>query len=116
MGRQRRSLRDYKALFAAFERSDLSLYAFARKEGVPYSTMDRWKRRLAAKEKTEVASPSPRFLPVTVGPVLPGPETSRRDSCEVRLRNGHELRVPPGFDPATLSALISTLESSSCSR
>jgi len=115
MSSRRRARRDYKTLIAAFERSGLSLSAFARKKGVPYSTLALWKNRLAKETKAELASSPPQFLPVLVeGAGLP--LSSTRGSCEVRLRSGHELRVPPGFDPVTLSALINALEPSSCSR
>ena len=115
MSSKRRTRRDYETLIAAFERSTLSLYAFAQKKGVPYSTLDRWKRRLCKEAKAELTSPAPQFLPVTLESAgLPVSNT--RESCEVRLRSGHELRIPPGFDPVTLCALVNALEPSSCSR
>ena len=115
MSSRRRTRRDYKTLIAAFERSGLSLNAFARKKGVPYSTLALWKNRLAKEAKRELAVSAPKFLPVTVeGAGLP--LSSPPESCEVRLRSGHELRIPPGFDPVTLCALVNALEPSSCSR
>ncbi len=115
MSGRRRTRRDYKTLIAAFERSGLSLNAFARKKGVPYSTLALWKNRLAKEAKLELAASAPQFLPVTVegaARFLPSPH----ESCEVRLRSGHELRVPPGFDPVTLCALVNALEPAPCSR
>ena len=113
--RRRRTRGDYKTLIAAFERSGLSLNAFARKKGVPYSTLALWKNRLAKGAELEQASSAPQFLPVRVeGAGLP--LSSLGESCEVRLRSGHELRIPPGFDPVTLCALVNALEPSSCSR
>ncbi len=115
MSGRRRTRQDYKTLIAAFERSGLSLNAFARKKGVPYSTLALWKNRLVKEAELELASSPPQFLPVTIdGAGLSA--SSQRESCEVRLRSGHELRIPPGFDAVTLCALINALEPSSCSR
>ncbi len=115
MSGRRRTRQDYKTLIAAFERSGLSLNAFARKKDVPYSTLALWKNRLAKEAEIEQAGSPPQFLPVTIeGAGLP--VSSPREGCEVRLRSGHELRVPPGFDPVTLCALVNALEPSSCSR
>ena len=68
--------RDYEALIADLEESGLSLRAFAEEEGVPPSTLARWRRRLskeaaaegeaAAEEEEEAAEPATRFLPVKV--------------------------------------------------
>ncbi len=117
MSSRRRTRRDYKTLIAAFERSGLSLNAFARKKGVPYSTLALWKNRLAKEAKLELAVSTPQFLPVTVEGAGAGlPLSSPPENCEVRLRSGHELRIPPGFDPVTLCALVNALEPSSCSR
>ncbi|MBL4846864.1 MAG: hypothetical protein JKY65_15200, partial [Planctomycetes bacterium] len=108
-----RSRQDYSALFAEQERSGLSLYAFARKEGIPYSTLVPWRRRFAAEAKKagpkkagpkkakakagEAVDTTPQFLPVSIEATSLAPSSSQ-EVCEVRLRSGHELRIPPGFD------------------
>ena len=121
-----RSRHDYKTLFAEQERSGLSLYAFARKKGISYSTLVPWRRRLAAEAKrpgakeaeakeAEAVDSAPKFLPVSIEGTSLAP-SSPHEVCEVRLRSGHELRIPPGFAPDTLCALVMALEFSSCSR
>ncbi|MBL4849490.1 MAG: hypothetical protein JKY65_28505, partial [Planctomycetes bacterium] len=113
-----RSRQDYLALFAEQERSGLSLYAFARKEGISYSTLVPWRRRFAAEVKKaglkkaglkkagpkkakakagEAIDTTPQFLPVSIEATSLAPSSSQ-EVCEVRLRSGHELRIPPGFD------------------
>ena len=112
MSVRRRTRREYERLVATLERSGLSLNAFAKKSGVPCSTLARWKHRLA---KEAPADSPQRFLPVKVE-ATSLPSSGLSESCEVRLRSGHELRIPPGFDPVTLCALVNALEPSSCSR
>ncbi len=45
--------RDYEALIADLEESGLSLRAFAEEEGVPPSTLARWRRRLSKEAAAE---------------------------------------------------------------
>jgi transposase-like protein len=60
MGRQRRwGEEKWRELLAAFQRSGVSLKAFAEGVGVPYSTMTYWRQR-------ERDDGRPRLLPVEV--------------------------------------------------
>ena len=115
----RKPARDYEALIADLEESGLSLRAFAAEEDVPPSTLARWRRRLskeaAEEEEEEAAEPATRFLPVKVI-AAPLSGSQPLEGCRVWLRSGHQLHVPSGFDPCTLSALLSSLEPVPCSR
>ncbi len=105
--RRRRSLRDYEALFVKQEKSGLSVNAFAKREGVPPSTLARWKRRLT---KAKSASRTKALLPVRVQSVtVECVDTMPLAEFEVRLRSGHELRLSRGFDAAALRTLVEIL-------
>jgi transposase-like protein len=43
---QRRSVEEWQSILEAQERSGLSRLAFCRREGIPPTTFDKWKRRL----------------------------------------------------------------------
>ena len=116
--------RDYETLIADLEESGLSLRAFAEEEDVPPSTLARWRRRLSeeaaaaaegeAAAEEEAAEAATRFLPVKVI-AAPLSGSQPLEGCQVWLRSGHQLHVPSGFDPCTLSALLSSLEPVPCS-
>ena len=42
--------------------------------------------------------------------VVPDEEPAHAGSVEVVLADGRRVRVPPGFDPATLRQLLAVLE------
>lgn len=105
--RRRTPLRDYEGLIARQIKSGLSVTAFAKREGVPASTLAQWKVRLAKAKPT----PSPKvLLPVRVArrpAMLVDPRPAAE--FEVRFRSGHELRLTRGFDPAALRTLVEIL-------
>ena len=110
--RRRRAHRDYEALIAKQLKSGLSVSAFARREGVPTSTLFQWKRRLRGKKLGARAASSKtkrRLLPVRVAKARTG-VVSAGAEFEVKLRSGREIRVPRDFDPGALRALIEVLE------
>lgn len=80
-GRARRSAEDWQALISGQERSGLSRVAFCRREGIPPTSFDKWKRRLLARR------PPPEFVDVT-----PKPTSSAGWDVEVALPNGVVLR------------------------
>ena len=134
-----RGEREYRALLAEFADSKETLPAFARRKGVPYSTLAMWRQRLSVEKpagpsskrtprrrpratKTPSSQESaarqaqgPAFLPVKLafGGRPPGP--SGGDAAfEVFLRAGHVVRVPADFDPERLKALVGALEVDPC--
>ena len=115
----RRTIRDQ-------ERSGLSVHAFCAREGLKDGNFLRWRRELNRREReksTAVPDPAteratgPRgssvFLPVRVVdadrvPSRPAPP------IEIVLDGGPTVRVPPGFDPRTLGAVLAVLEGRPC--
>lgn len=85
-----------------FHRSGLSARAFCQRERLPESAFYFWKRQLAHRDAQAPSAP-PAFVPVRVVASSPPP-------LEVVLASGRVLRVPPGFDPAQLRALLAALE------
>ena len=99
----------WRTVLARWRRSELSVRAFCRAEGVSEPNFYVWRRKL---DRTEPKKPA--FLPVHV--VTDGVESPVMCGIEVVLANGRCLRVQPGFDPTTLVKLIDLLEAgrSSC--
>ena len=90
----RRRLRDWR-------RSGLSVSAFCRRYGVTQNRLYAWRRILAERDAEPAA-----FIPVHVL----AENTSLDGTLEVLLAGGRRLRVPKGFDAATLRQLLAVLE------
>jgi transposase len=86
-----------------FHNSGLSVRAFCARERLPESAFYFWKRQLAARD-AQAQPAQPAFVPVRV---LAAPPSS---PLEVVLAAGRIIRVPPGFDPALLRAVLAALE------
>lgn len=100
-------------MLARQERSGLTIRAFAIREGLPDSTLYRWKRRF---DEEAAQAGQPPLLPVRIAPPPP-PPTGPSSHFEVLLRGGHQVRLGPGFDPDALYSLVQVLEASAaCSR
>src|SRR3974390_2092280 len=91
----RRWLRDW-------QRSGLSVAAFCRRYGVDEGRFYAWRRILARRHAEQLT-----FLPVQV---LAEKDTSQENDLEVLLASGRRLRVPRGFDAATLRQVLAVLE------
>jgi transposase len=90
----RRRLRDW-------QRSGLSVSAFCRRYGLAENRLYAWRRILAQRQAEQAA-----FVPVR----LLTDNGSHDDKLEVLLAGGRRLRVPKGFDAATLRQLLAVLE------
>jgi hypothetical protein len=104
-----------------------SLLRLAARHGINYDTLLRWKKRLSGRaERGQLPlAPPETLLPVE----LVGSSTSSGPVISVlsiggappegafllKLRSGHEVRVPCGFDVNELRCLVTTLEGSPCS-
>lgn len=101
-----------------WKRSGLSAAEFGRREGLKATQLYWWTWKLGASEPAP-APDEPRFLPVRVvsapaaAPSRPAAAlvtTSSSGSAvgaiEIALPNGRLVRVPPGFDPATLERVL----------
>lgn len=93
----RRRLRDW-------QRSGLSVSAFCRRYGLAEKHLYRWRRILAERDAEQTA-----FVPVR----LLTENSSQDSTLEVLMASGRRLRVPSGFDAATLRQLLAVLEEQS---
>ncbi len=102
-----------------WKRSGLSAAEFGRREGLKAEQLYWWSWKLGASDPAP-APDEPRFLPVRVvgslpaAPSRPAAELVTTSSSggaaaviEIALPNGRLVRVPPGFDPATLERVLS---------
>jgi transposase-like protein len=85
---------------AAWRDSGLTMAAFARREGLAYSTFAGWVLKAARKRP---AAKRPRFAEVRVGPVLAPATTSLLEVC---LPDGTMVR---GASAPDLAALVKAL-------
>lgn len=101
----------WSGLVKAWEESGLSQAAFCRERGVQTGTFAWWKRQLrrarrnGAKRRGRPAKERGRFVEVRLAGTCSAP------AYEVVLARGRSIRVSSGFDPQTLSRLITTVES-----
>lgn len=89
-----------------FRHSGLSVRAYCARERLRETAFYFWRRQIAQRDARRPADP-PAFLPVQVVPAAAPP-------LEVVLPDGHVVRVPPGFDPALLRAVLAALEGAPC--
>lgn len=106
------------------QQSGLTIRAFCRREELKDWTFRWWRQELGRRDQQPVTDPrgvgkdqfaeaSPVFLPVhvvgqeAVPSQLPPP-------IEIVLPTGPTLRVPGGFDPITLRAILTILEGRPC--
>ena len=102
---------EMRGLFARWKSSGQSLVAFGKAEGVTYSKLLYWRKKLgshARRKAPRKPSESPKLVPVRIVPD-PSPVESRPDKFEVWFANGTSLDVPPGFDENDLRRLVGVL-------
>ena len=90
------------------EGSGESIAGYCRKRGLSVSTYHWWKGEL--RRRGGAASGRGLFAEVTLGSRV----AAERAALEVVLANGRGVRVHPGFDGATLAAVVRLLEGLSC--
>src|SRR2546421_2155899 len=83
-----------------WQHSGLSVRAFCARHELAEPSFYAWRRQLQQRQ-----APA-RFVPVRV---VPDEAPARDGSVEVVLACGRRVRVPPGFDPATLQQLLAVL-------
>jgi len=113
MGRRRSAL-EWKGLVERFESSGLSGEAFARRHHLNPRTLLWWQSRIR-RGHAKVAEEF-RFVEVVPrarGPVpaLQGPSSPAGRAAVSVYAKGVRVEVRPGFDPATLTAVLEALES-----
>jgi transposase len=85
-----------------WQRSGLSVSAFCRRHGLAEGRFYAWRRILARRDAEQTT-----FVPVQV---ITENGFSQDGTLEVVLASGRRLRVPRGFDGATLRQVLAVLE------
>lgn len=105
--RRHRTPNEIAGILRDHRRSGLSLLAFARKEGLCYASLLRWRSRQRNEANLLVSSglgADPRFVPVKIeGEGLSG-------DYVLSWPAGRSLKIPVQFEPDSLRRLLSVLE------
>jgi transposase len=88
-----------------WRKSGLSVEDFAAREGIKSSQLVWWRWKLSTSPRRPAAPAPVQFLPVRVVDVRTRPRGAAV-SLEIALPNGRVVRVPEGFDPATLARVL----------
>jgi hypothetical protein len=121
--------RDWSAIMADFNRSGLTQAEFCRRRHISVSSFRSWlygrrhgfptsgpsESHCPAPASAPAKSPTPDFLPVHIRPdsriaTSDDHVSQPAAALELVLSDGHFVRVPPGFDAATLHQLLDVLE------
>lgn len=111
--------REMGRVLREWERSGLTLTEFGRQRGIAYSTLTWWQRVFRHTEQTTAwadrggGTSGPEKAPVFTELKLAASAAlgNRPSVLEVVLPSGHVVRVPAGFELATLRAVLALLES-----
>jgi hypothetical protein len=98
----------WRKQLARWKASGLNARKFCDREGVTPTALAHWRKEIAARDARRAEAAEPLFAPVHVMP------PAAAEPLEVALGNGRTVRVPPGFDPAHLRAVVSALEGPTC--
>jgi hypothetical protein len=96
----------WRQRLARWKVSGLKVSAFCEREEVTPTAFAHWRREIAARDARRPVAAKPLFVPIHVAPTPV--------HLEVALPTGRVVRVPPGFEPAHLRAVVAALEGSSC--
>ena len=96
--------------------SGLTVRAYCRAHGLAETAFHYWQRTIADRDRQAArsAAPVPAFVPVTVvdGPVAV-PERAGA-AIDIRLADGHRVRVRSGCDRELLAAALAALGARPC--
>ncbi len=95
---------EMRRVLRRWERSELTMKAFAESEGIPYSTFIYWKRRLSS---------VPRLVPVQIvddeRAVDDDGELELGEPIVISTRSGLVVRVPRDIEEHALARLVGVL-------
>jgi transposase len=97
--------RRWRRLLAKWETSGLNAKEFCAREGVTRTALAHWRKEIAARDAWAAKRGTALFIPVHV---------SAAPALEVALPSGRVVRVPPGFAPGHLRAVVAALEGPPC--
>jgi|ERR1043166_1405835 transposase-like protein len=116
--RDHRKERYWRQQLRRWKRSRLTIRAFCTEHGLAEASFYFWRQAIAQRDHESnarhvpvhdgPAADLPAFVPVRVVPPV------EAASFEVVLGPGRVVRVPPGFDTATLRQLLAVLKEPSC--
>jgi transposase len=101
--RDPRKVQEWTRWIQLWQQSKLSIRAFCLKHRLSESSFFAWRRQLKLRDVAPVA-----FVPIRVVPDAAAANSA--NPIDLVLADGRCLRVPPGFDPATLRQLLAVLE------
>jgi hypothetical protein len=105
--RRHRTDQEVAGILKDHRRSGLSLLAFARKEGLCYASLLRWRSRLPKGAKAPAScnlEADPGFIPVQIQSEVLGGE------YVLSWAGGRSLKIPRQFETDSLRRLLSVLE------
>jgi transposase len=97
----------WRKRLARWKVSGLKVGEFCEREGVTPTAFAHWRKEIAARDARRATATEPLFVPVHVTPTSDA-------ALDVALPGGRVVRVPPGFDPAHLRAVVAALEGPPC--
>jgi hypothetical protein len=100
---------EMRMVMEVLKESGLSQKAFAEREGIPFSVVQYWRRRLKQLDrvKTKAAKPKSEFVPVKIVERA----CVATEPFELRIGDDIALSVPPESDDESLRRLVSVLRS-----
>ena len=105
--RHHRTHKEIAGILRDHRRSGLSLLAFARREGLCYASLMRWRSRQRKGTNALVSSnlgADPRFVPVKIE------SEGLSGDYVLSWPAGRSLKIPPQFETDSLRRLLSVLE------
>jgi transposase len=99
----------WRRLLRLWQASGRTIRAFCAEQGVSQASFFAWRRTIAQRDQPHAAPPesSAAFVPLRV---IARPTAPPAQSFEVVLNDDRVVRVPAGFDPASLRQLLAILE------
>lgn len=115
--RDRKKERFWRQQVRQWRRSGLTIRVFCQQHGLSEPSFYAWRLTLAQRDQEAPRRPrpdqnGPTARPPALVPVRVVPGSAAR--LEVVLGPGRVVRVPPGFDAATLRQLLALLEEPPC--
>ena len=100
----------WRQVFEQWGASGLGVRAFCERQNIAESQFWWWRRRLGGQIETSPIKAEPAFVPLTI---VESPAASSA-AIDVRLANGHRLKVRAGCDRQLLADVVAVLEGRPC--
>jgi hypothetical protein len=98
----------WRQRLARWKASGLKAGEFCEREGVTPTAFAHWRKEIRDRDARLATTHEPDFVPVRITANVAA------TPLEVVLPSGPAVRVPPGFDPAHLRAVVAALEGRTC--